>query len=54
MIARSYRGQEITRSAGWYNAHVLEPRGRYYVNVHADTVHGCRQMIADVLNGVNS
>ena len=57
MMPRAYRGVSIEwRPSGWYTAMVLSPTpgvfGPYYVTVHSDTVHGCRRMIADILNGV--
>ncbi len=52
MMRRTYRGHEIeSHGSGWFSAFVLVPSGEYYVTVRADTVHGCRRMIANVLNG---
>lgn len=56
MTRRQYRGVSIeSHASGWFSAHVLAPTsgpwGPHYVIVRADTVNGCREAIADVLNG---
>lgn len=51
----SYRGETIERvyGSGYYSAHVLyEPRG-FYLPCLADTLAGCRAMVAAVLDGTD-
>lgn len=50
-----YRGETIERVpvSGYYSAYVLYERGRFYLPCLADTLAGCRAMVAAVLDGTD-